>query len=208
MKRSRTAQGVAAERAVLNAMGVLDDPYSKALLTPLWSGFAALMAYVPQRFRPGNITLTGLAARVMWYDAQVTEALRSGIKQVAVIGAGYDTRTWRFHHDDVAFFELDHPATQRDKRSRSVHPGQTYVEADPQRTFGQPTSDASRRTHHHAREDRVHNNTDTANRTNHGIRYSALNELNIATVRASTHTTIMTSPPRIARIDTDYSAPC
>ena len=111
-------------------MGVIDDPYSTALLTPLWSGFAALMPHMSNRFRPGLATFAGLAARVKWYDLQVVEALRAGITQVAVIGAGYDTRTWRFREDGVTFFELDHPVTQHDKRNRAVMPGPTYVEAD------------------------------------------------------------------------------
>lgn len=88
-KRSRTAQGVVAERAVLAAMGVLSDPF-----------------------------------------AQVSRALDAGIEQIAVIGAGYDSRAWRFRRDGVQFFELDHGATQQDKARRAPGPGPTYVEAD------------------------------------------------------------------------------
>ncbi|MBA2625656.1 MAG: class I SAM-dependent methyltransferase [Acidimicrobiia bacterium] len=47
------------------------------------------------------------------------QALDAGIEQVAVIGAGYDRRAWRFHRDGVQFFELDHGATQQDKARRA-----------------------------------------------------------------------------------------
>jgi methyltransferase (TIGR00027 family) len=84
------------------------------------------MFRVPAR----SVTLAGIAARVLWFDAQVTKALDAGIKQVAVIGAGYDSRAWRFRRESVQFFELDKGATQQDKVRRAPGPGPTYVEAD------------------------------------------------------------------------------
>jgi methyltransferase (TIGR00027 family) len=79
------------------------------------------------------LTLAGLAARVRWHDAQVVRALDAGIRQVAVVGAGYDSRAWRLARDGVRFFELDDATTQADKRrkaSRFPGPGPTYVRAD------------------------------------------------------------------------------
>jgi methyltransferase (TIGR00027 family) len=84
------------------------------------------MFRVPAR----SVTLAGIAARVLWFDAQVTKALDAGIKQVAVIGAGYDSRAWRFRRESAQFFELDKGATQQDKVRRAPGPGPTYVEAD------------------------------------------------------------------------------
>ena len=69
-------------------------------------------------------------ARVSWFDAQVVQALDSNIAQIAVIGAGYDSRAWRLRRDGAQFFELDHAATQRDKARRAPGRGPTYVEAD------------------------------------------------------------------------------
>ena len=129
-KRSRTAQGVAAERAVLCAMGIVDDSYAKSMLTRPWSMFVEVKRRCPAHVLPFAVTFTGLAARVLWYDAQVRAALGDGFTQVAVIGAGYDTRAWRFGRDGVKFFELDHPVTQADKRRRAPRPGPTFVEAD------------------------------------------------------------------------------
>jgi methyltransferase (TIGR00027 family) len=120
-KRSRTAQGVTAERAILSRMGVIDDEFASTMLAASWKPFVVMVLGWP----------TGtLAARFLWHDAQLRRSLDAGLRQVAVIGAGYDTRAWRFRHESVAFFELDHPATQRDKRRRAPLPGPTYVQAD------------------------------------------------------------------------------
>jgi methyltransferase (TIGR00027 family) len=114
-KRSRTAQGVAAERAALAGMGVLDDPFSRGMLTPSMRAVLWAVEHGPHRVRTRSVTLAGLAA---------------GIKQVAVLGAGYDSRAWRFRRGGVQFFELDHVATQQDKRRRAPRPGPVYVESD------------------------------------------------------------------------------
>lgn len=137
-KRSRTAQGVAAERALLASMGVLDDPYAREMLTPSMAMILWVVEHGPKRIRTRSVTFAGLAARVRWFDAQVVKALDLGIKQVAVIGAGYDSRPWRIGNDDVQFFELDHAATQQDKKRRAPQPGPIYVESD------LTTEDASR----------------------------------------------------------------
>ena len=129
-RRSRTAQGVAAERALLADMGVVVDPFARGMLTPSWITFVRVVQLWPGRVRPWLVTRAGLAARVLWHDAQVAKALDAGMTQIAVIGAGYDSRAWRFRRDGVEFFELDHRATQQDKVRRAPGPGPTYVEAD------------------------------------------------------------------------------
>jgi methyltransferase (TIGR00027 family) len=67
---------------------------------------------------------------VRWFDSQVVSALNDGIRQVAVVGAGYDSRPWRIPGDGVRFFELDHPATQQDNIRRAPQPGPVYVGSD------------------------------------------------------------------------------
>ena len=59
-----------------------------------------------------------LAARTRFFDGQVTAAISAGLRQVVVLGAGYDDRALRFRSPGVTFFELDHPATQAGKRAR------------------------------------------------------------------------------------------
>jgi methyltransferase (TIGR00027 family) len=130
VKRSRTAQGVAAERAVLTDMGVLADPFARGMLAPSTAAIFWVVQRLPYRLRARSVTQAGLAARVLWYDAQVANALDAGIDQIVVIGAGYDSRAWRFRRDGLRFFEVDHGATQQDKARRAPGPGPTYVEAD------------------------------------------------------------------------------
>jgi methyltransferase (TIGR00027 family) len=130
VKRSRTAQGVVAERAVLADMGVVSDPFAQRMLSPAMAVAFLISRQLPYRVRARSVTLAGLAGRVMWFDGQMTKALDAGIRQIAVIGAGYDSRAWRFRRDDVRFFELDHPGTQQDKRRRAPGAGPTYVTCD------------------------------------------------------------------------------
>lgn len=119
-----------AQRAVLTDMGVLADPLAHRMLTAPMAAVVRAVGRWPAPFRARSVTLAGFAARVLWFDAQVTTALDTGITQVAVIGAGYDSRAWRFRRDGVRFFELDHEATQQDKVRRAPGPGPTYVESD------------------------------------------------------------------------------
>jgi methyltransferase (TIGR00027 family) len=59
-----------------------------------------------------------LAARTRFFDEQVLEAIERGVRQIVILGAGYDDRALRFRTPGVRFFELDHPDTQSDKRRR------------------------------------------------------------------------------------------
>ncbi|HEY3832513.1 MAG TPA: SAM-dependent methyltransferase [Acidimicrobiia bacterium] len=59
-----------------------------------------------------------LVTRTRFFDSAVIRALRSGVDQIVILAAGYDGRALRFHSPGVTFFEVDHPATQADKRAR------------------------------------------------------------------------------------------
>jgi methyltransferase (TIGR00027 family) len=76
-----------------------------------------------------------LAARTRFFDRAVVTALGRGGQQVIIGGAGYDGRAFRYAKPGVRWFEVDHPATQRDKRERLERLGITsrqvrFVEAD------------------------------------------------------------------------------
>jgi methyltransferase (TIGR00027 family) len=111
-------------------MGVLADPFARRMLTPSMVATVNVVQHLPTRVLARSVTLAGLAARVLWFDAQVTEALEADITQIAVIGAGYDSRAWRFRREGVQFFELDQGATQQEKARRAPRPGPLYVAAD------------------------------------------------------------------------------
>ena len=62
---------------------------------------------------------TWLALRVAYLDRLVTLATdRLGVRQVVILGAGYDTRAARMPKSGVRYYEVDHPETQAAKRAR------------------------------------------------------------------------------------------
>jgi methyltransferase (TIGR00027 family) len=76
-----------------------------------------------------------LAARTAFFDRTVTGAIERGVTQVVVGAAGYDGRAFRYAKPGVRWFEVDHPATQRDKLERLERLGidashVRFVEAD------------------------------------------------------------------------------
>lgn len=87
-----------------------------------WFGFALRHTWarellmLAERFLLGGI-FTHYLARKRWIEREVKRALSGGIRQVVVLGAGYDTLAWRLHgrFPGVRFFEIDHPATQASK---------------------------------------------------------------------------------------------
>lgn len=68
-------------------------------------------------FSPGSYEF--FIARTAYLDEAVEEALKAGIPQVVLLGAGYDTRVHRFRHllGATRVFELDEPVTQSHKRT-------------------------------------------------------------------------------------------
>jgi methyltransferase (TIGR00027 family) len=54
--------------------------------------------------------------RTRWFDGATLRLIERGVAQVVIVAAGYDCRALRFRTPGVRFIELDHPATQADKR--------------------------------------------------------------------------------------------
>ena len=102
---SRTSQAVALTRAGMSRPHTEQgDPDAQRRLC---EGMAPI-----RRPRPG------IWVRTRFFDDQVLAAVRAGVVQVVICGAGYDDRALRFRSPGVRFFELDHPATQADKARR------------------------------------------------------------------------------------------
>ena len=84
---------------------------------------------------PANRMHDYLAARTSFFDRTVVSAIDRGVRQVVVGAAGYDGRAFRYAKPGVRWFEVDHPATQRDKLERLERlgiaaPHVRFVEAD------------------------------------------------------------------------------
>jgi len=59
-----------------------------------------------------------IALRTAAIDTAVRDAIAAGAMQLVILGAGYDGRAWRMPElAGVRVFEVDHPATQGDKRT-------------------------------------------------------------------------------------------
>ncbi len=73
-------------------------------------------------------------ARTAFFDRVVEDALQEGIPQLVFLGAGYDSRPYRFRHllRDTRIFELDAPPTQQRKREIIQKAG---IPVPPQVTF-------------------------------------------------------------------------
>lgn len=89
------------------------DPWAEHLAG---SDGHAIARLLDQRFPPMELWL---ALRVAYLDRLVALAVDTlSIRQVVILGAGYDTRAARLPRAGVRFFEVDHPATQAAKRER------------------------------------------------------------------------------------------
>lgn len=64
-----------------------------------------------------------LASRTAFFDAVVVGALDAGLRQVVVLGAGYDARSLRYERAGASFFEVDLEGTQCDKLARLARLG-------------------------------------------------------------------------------------
>lgn len=126
---SNTAEDVATVRALLTHWGLLDDPYALRFLRP-----ARRLAYnVLSHTKPtglGRRINAHILARTRIYDDFVRRAMDDGLRQVVIVGAGYDSRAWRLAREGVRFIEVDHPATQSRKRALAPAGGPDFVAAD------------------------------------------------------------------------------
>jgi methyltransferase (TIGR00027 family) len=117
---SRTAEATAFQRATERQrparQRIVDDPWAEHFLRPGLR--AALAAYRSSGLLKSADDLLGLTPFVVtrhrYIDDRLDAALRAGVEQVVVLGAGYDSRAFRFADRLGArpVFELDHPATQ------------------------------------------------------------------------------------------------
>ena len=124
---SMTARRVAAYRLGFTRVPA---PYGDA------AADEALAADVAAGQEPGAGRMRDyLDARTRFFDRVVVGAIGRGVHQIVLGAAGYDGRAFRYARSGVRWFEVDHPATQRDKRERLDRLGIAarqvrFVEAD------------------------------------------------------------------------------
>src|SRR5277367_1125693 len=115
-RASRTAIGAAGHRAahqVLERGLVFTDPLALAILGQDADEAIAVAKEKPER-RPLRFFI---ALRSRFAEDSARRAIGQGVRQILVLGAGLDTFAYRLETADrLKVFELDHPATQSDKR--------------------------------------------------------------------------------------------
>ncbi|MCO5382570.1 MAG: class I SAM-dependent methyltransferase [Methanosarcina barkeri] len=95
------------------------DPYAVHFVDPEVLAFAASnpdktkeMSEYYERLFPG--LANSIRARVRYFDDFVRTSIDEGLRQLVILGAGYDTRAYRIEglKGKVKVFEVDHPNTQ------------------------------------------------------------------------------------------------
>jgi methyltransferase (TIGR00027 family) len=120
---SRTALGAAGHRAahqILERGSIFSDPLALAIL-----GQDAEAALARAREEPESAPLRlFIAMRSRFAEDAARRAIGRGVLQIVVLGAGFDTFAYRLETaEKLRVFELDHPATQADKRQRLAEAG-------------------------------------------------------------------------------------
>ncbi|HEY3454618.1 MAG TPA: class I SAM-dependent methyltransferase [Bryobacteraceae bacterium] len=113
-RASRTAQRVAMRRAMHQVIDgepkVLHDPIAVAIVG---------RENLETEDSLGSRTMRAfMVARSRYAEDKLAAAVRNGVRQYVVLGAGLDTFAYRNPFPDVRVFEVDHPATQAWKRDR------------------------------------------------------------------------------------------
>jgi methyltransferase (TIGR00027 family) len=111
---SKTALMVAAyrARATRRPDAICNDPWANGMA----GGLGLELSVAFDRHFP-HMELW-IALRTAYLDAHVTHLAERGVGQVVLLGAGFDTRAARLARPGLRFFEVDHPATQAEKRTR------------------------------------------------------------------------------------------
>ena len=149
MPASRTAEYVALYRALETTESrrepLFRDPYASLFLTGSRARWFALASMRGMRgmierygdFRAPGARSSSIASTRFIDDVVRDEVLVRGIRQIVILGAGYDSRAHRIPEllkKGVAVFEVDTPELQAEKKSRlkglpNLHPVE-YVPAD------------------------------------------------------------------------------
>ncbi|HZR81675.1 MAG TPA: class I SAM-dependent methyltransferase [Candidatus Binatia bacterium] len=122
---SRTALGAAFLRAahqVLDDPRVLDDPIAPRLLG---ADAEAELGADPAHFETPEMRgmRAFIALRSRYAEDHLARAVARGVRQLVVLGAGFDTFAYRNPHPELRVLEVDRPATQAAKRARLAEAG-------------------------------------------------------------------------------------
>jgi methyltransferase (TIGR00027 family) len=137
---SRTALRVAIRRAahqILDRPVVFDDPFAQRIIGA--DAAAKLKAGLGEQSGVAARSLRAfLVVRSRFAEDELARAVKDGVRQYLLLGAGLDTFAYRNPHaaSGLRVFEVDHPATQAWKREQlraaeiAVPSGEIFVPVD------------------------------------------------------------------------------
>lgn len=111
-----TATMVAAQRALSNREGLINDPYAEPLVRAVGLDFfvSALdgeieMDDIDPEFNMRRAA-EGMTVRTRWFDKLFADAAASGVRQAVILASGLDARAYRLDWPDgTTVYELDQP---------------------------------------------------------------------------------------------------
>jgi methyltransferase (TIGR00027 family) len=123
---STSAAGIAALRAFElekpEGERICYDPYAKRFIIP-WMYYLVnfFMRLCWDRIK-GPDVVGYLVVRCRYMDDYLESCIKDGIRQLVILGAGYDSRAYRFEglKGRVKVFEVDLPGTQEIKRKKLI----------------------------------------------------------------------------------------
>ena len=139
MKASDTARGVANmrflatfdEREEIKGPDYLAEIFVAEEIKAAFRDSAKRDWFLTKFFPPGSFR--GLIARTAWFDGAVEEALKDRVPQIVFLGAGYDSRLYRFANliGATRIFEVDAPPPRNTKRVFSTGRVSQFRRASP-----------------------------------------------------------------------------
>ena len=95
-------------------------PRERSLLADLPAGILDLDYDATIKQYPNPTFISAMLSRTRYFDERLDEALRGGARQIIILGAGLDSRGYRFKDlpRGVKFFEVDYGPTQEYKKQR------------------------------------------------------------------------------------------
>ncbi len=119
-RASITAEGIALARAIESQKSagerICYDPFARQFVSALYWNVFRFFVNIGYAERRGPGALGFLVAHDRYIDDHLQACLHDGLEQLIVLGAGYDSRAYRFDQlKNCQVFEVDHPATQQAK---------------------------------------------------------------------------------------------
>jgi len=111
-----TATMVAAQRALSNREGLIDDPFAEPLVRAVGLDFFVRALDGDIVFEDADPEFNmrraaeGMTVRTRWFDKLFTDAATAGVRQAVILAAGLDARAYRLDWPDgTTVYELDQP---------------------------------------------------------------------------------------------------